>query len=36
LKIANSGINIAELAQGTYTLEIKHNAGTSFVRFVKQ
>ena len=36
LKFATSGINIAELAQGTYTLEINHNAGTSFVRFVKQ
>jgi len=36
LKFATSGINISELAQGTYTLEINHNAGTSFVRFVKQ
>lgn len=35
LKIATSGINITELAQGTYTIEINHNAGTSFVRFVK-
>jgi hypothetical protein len=36
LKYATSGIHIAELAQGTYTLEIKHTSGISYVRFVKQ
>lgn len=36
LSYATSGINISELAQGTYTLEIQHTAGISYVRFVKQ